>query len=98
MTNRNFFRAGSHYFICDVCGFKYHAEEKRLRWDNAVVCPECYEPRHSLDFIRTREDRQTVSNAKPRPTDSFIEVTYYFAYLEDQDDYVATDYIEDSDV
>lgn len=96
MSN-NFFRAGSYYQICDVCGHKYHMEEMRKRWDGMIVCKDDFESRHPMDFLRVREDKQSVSNARPRPSDSFIVVTYYFQYVENQNDYIATDYVEDSD-
>lgn len=74
--NNNFFRAGSYYFICDVCGEKHHKEDMRIRWDNMVVCPKDYEVRHPQDFLRAREDRQSVPISRPRPTDSFVPIAF----------------------
>lgn len=71
--NNTFFRAGSYYLICDICGQKYHKEQIRIRWDNMVTCPTCFEMRHPQDFLRARQDRQAVPISRPRPTDVFRE-------------------------
>lgn len=76
MSN-NFFRPASYYFICDVCGFKFHKEEMKIRWDNMVTCKGCWEPRHPQDFLRAREDRQSVPISRPRSTDIYIQPNYY---------------------
>lgn len=44
--------------ICKVCGWKLKAADARRRWDGLEpVCPDtCWEPRHSLDFFKQRDD------------------------------------------
>lgn len=43
--------------ICKVCGFQYKGQDMRRRWDGLEpVCQTCWEPRHPLDFYRTRSD------------------------------------------
>lgn len=71
------YRAGDHYVICDVCGFKYHSTETRMRWDGLRVCLKDYESRHPQDFVRGRRDRQAVRNARPEMRDQFITPTFY---------------------
>jgi hypothetical protein len=68
------YRAGDHYLICDECGFKIRRSESRHRWDKAIVCGKCWEPRHPQDFVRGRRDRQSVPDARPEPPDHFLEV------------------------
>lgn len=70
----NSYRAGDHYVICDVCGFKMRASETRRRWDNLRVCTKDWESRHPQDFVRGRKDRQRVPDPRPEPADNFIEV------------------------
>ena len=70
----------SHYipgqwnFTCDSCGQKLKAGIGRQRWDGFRVCPECWEPRQSLDFVRTKNDNQSVAWSRPKATDVFIYV------------------------
>ena len=68
----NYYRPGSHNWICDRCGFEYKSEDKRHEWTGAIVCPECWEPRHPQDFVKAKVDRQTVSDPRPEPADTFI--------------------------
>jgi hypothetical protein len=47
-------------------------------WDNLVVCPNDWEPRHPQDFVRGREDDTSAKGlVRPEPPDQFIEVTYF---------------------
>lgn len=63
---------GDFYRQCDVCGFKYHASETRMRWDNLMVCEEDWDPQHPQDFVRGRKDRQNVPLPRPEPTMQFV--------------------------
>lgn len=69
----NYYKSGTWNAICDVCGFKYKADQLRKRWDGLMVCKEDYEPRNLLDFIRAVPDNQTVPWVRPESTDVFIE-------------------------
>jgi hypothetical protein len=43
--------------ICDRCGFKRKNYELSKTWDGLMVCRDtCWEPRHSLDFFKPRND------------------------------------------
>lgn len=50
------YKSGDWNIICDVCGRKVKASTAKHRWDGLIVCPDDYEERHSLDFIRARAD------------------------------------------
>lgn len=71
-----YWKQGSWNVICDRCGEKKKAEEVRQDWQGFIVCSSCYEPRHSLDFIRTKTDKQSVPFSRPRPPDVFVTVPY----------------------
>jgi len=66
--------AGDHWVLCDECGFKTRASQTRMRWDNLRVCLDDWEPRHPQDFVRGKKDEQRVPNARPEPTDVFLEL------------------------
>lgn len=51
--------------ICDVCGFKFKADQLRQRWDGYMVCNEDWEPRNILDFYRTRNDAHLLPFTRP---------------------------------
>ncbi len=59
--------------ICDICGFKKKSYELRKRWDGYWVCKEDWEPRHILDFYRTKNDVHLLPFTRP---DSQNELTY----------------------
>jgi hypothetical protein len=67
------YRAGDHYKICDVCGFKVRASETRKRWDGLIVCLPDWEPRHPQDLVRGKVDRQNVTDPRPESADVFID-------------------------
>lgn len=52
------YKSGDHWVECPVCGFDYLASEMRKRWDGLYVCKKDWEPRHELDFIRARPDKE----------------------------------------
>lgn len=73
------YKAGQHWFICDVCGFKIRSEDKRKRWDGLIVCHSDWEPDHPQKYIRVEPDGQPVADPRPRPEDAFEYVCYMYA-------------------
>lgn len=66
------YRPGDYWIVCDECGLDYRKSETRKRYDNAIVCKDCWEPRHPQEFVRAIRDRQTVPYSRPStpsPTD-----------------------------
>jgi hypothetical protein len=59
--------------ICDICGFKKKSYELQKRWDGYWVCKEDWEPRHILDFYRTKNDTHQLPFTRP---DSQVELTW----------------------
>lgn len=64
--------AGDHLVICDRCGFTIRKSQAKKTWDNLIVCPEDYEPRHPQDLVRAKADKQAVEDARPYPADRFL--------------------------
>jgi len=76
MSRSWIYRSGDWNCICDVCSIKIKASKTKQRWDGLIVCPNCFEHRHSQDFIKVRQDKITVPFTRPRPQDVFVDVSY----------------------
>lgn len=63
---------------CDVCGFNFLNDELKKRWDGMMVCDKDWEPRHPMDFLKTKPDKQMVPWTRPEPTETWVEVTYTY--------------------
>jgi len=75
--HKNFYQAGSYNSSCDVCGQKYKSSEIRKRWDNAIVCINCYEPKHPVLMpLPAVVDQRTILNARPKQYETEIAVSY----------------------
>lgn len=74
---KNYYKPGVWNCICDACGRKRKSDEVRKRWDGFIVCKDtCWEPRHPLDFIRSRSDEQKVPFARQEATDGFVPLNW----------------------
>lgn len=60
---------GSHWVVCDVCGFDIRADDARTRWDGMVVCPDDFELRHPQDFVQAQEDHIVANEPVRTPPD-----------------------------
>jgi len=65
---------GDHYVICDYSGFKIRRSEARKMWNGLIVHKRFWEPRHPLDTIRSKRDKQTVADPRPEQADRFLAV------------------------
>lgn len=73
MTRRlNHYQPGDHLAVCDRCGFTLLASEMKKTWDGLLVCPADWEPRHPQDFVRGKDDKQSVTDPRPYPETVFI--------------------------
>jgi hypothetical protein len=44
-----------------------------MTWDNLLVCSDtCWEAQHPQDFVTGVADNQSVPDARPEATDSFL--------------------------
>lgn len=73
---RNWFKSGEWNVWCMVCNRKIKSGLALKRWDGLIVCPEDYENRHPLDFLRTRQERITVPFSAPTSFIQFDSPTY----------------------
>ena len=69
-------KPGRYSAICDVCGFRFHSDALRDRWDGLKVCRRDWEPRHPQDFIKARKENITPPWVRPEAADTFLEVCY----------------------
>lgn len=64
----NFYRQGSHNFICDKCGQKHKREQGQKEWTGILVCKSCYDPKHPwFEPLPLTIDSQPVPDSRPRP-------------------------------
>lgn len=73
---RNYYKPGTYNAICDVCGFKFKADQLKKRWDNVMVCEADFEVRHPSDLLRVPREDSSVPWSRPEPTDTFTTVNY----------------------
>lgn len=73
---KNYYISGDNNLTCDVCSKKIKSSISKNRWDGFQVCPDCWEQRQPLDFIRARIDKITVPVQRPIPTLIYTSVTY----------------------
>lgn len=60
MPRHDWYEMGQWLFCCDQCGLVYKSGLGLLRWDNAIVCPNCFEERQPQDFVRGVPDIQNT--------------------------------------
>jgi hypothetical protein len=53
------YRAGVWKVICQVCDKELYSDECKIRWDGLVVCPNDWEPRHPLDYMRVPKYKES---------------------------------------
>ncbi len=68
------YASGEWNLLCDVCAKKIKSSEALHRWDGLIVCKDDFEPRHSLDFVRTKHDKIAVPYS--RPNDDMSQYVY----------------------
>ena len=71
-----YFKHGSWNVHCDVCGFKFKADEVQKRWDGLIVCSKDYEQDHPQKYLRVHEDRQDVPFVRKQSDDTYLNVCY----------------------
>jgi len=67
---KDYLKRGSWNAVCDVCGFKFKAEDLRDRWDGYKVCTKDFELRHPQDLIQIPKDNPSVPWSRPDPDTS----------------------------
>lgn len=72
MSHIGFFVPNDWNAQCDCCGVDWKGSQLRLRWDNARVCAECWEPRNQQDFVRGKPDKQAPPWTRPAPAPVFV--------------------------
>jgi len=63
---------GNFWRICDRCKKKVRMSNTAREWTGVIVCKSCWEPRHPQDFVKGREEDQSVTDPRPEPADVFI--------------------------
>lgn len=71
---KDYLKLGSWNVICDICGFKFKADELKKDWRGLMVCEKDFELRNPQDFIRLPPEQVAPPWTRPYPPDSFINV------------------------
>jgi hypothetical protein len=56
----HYFKSGEWNVYCMVCNRKIKSGQMLKRWDGLLVCPDDYDNRHPMDFLRARQERISV--------------------------------------
>lgn len=72
VISMTYYKSGSFNAICDVCCFKFKANELRKRWDGLMVCDKDFEYDHPQKYLRVHENTHGLPWSRPRPTDEFV--------------------------
>lgn len=68
---RNWFKSGEWNVYCMVCNRKIKSGLALKRWDGLIVCPDDYENRHPMDFLRAQQERISVPFTSDTSFDQF---------------------------
>ena len=69
----NYYKAGDHNAICDMCGFKFKASQLKKTWNGFMVCSADFETRHIADFIKGPRASIPLPWTRPEKDDSFVD-------------------------
>ena len=72
----NYFKSGEWNVYCMVCNRKIKSGMALKRWDGLIVCPDDYENRHPMDFLRARQERISVPFTSDTSFNEFDGPTY----------------------
>lgn len=73
---RNYFKAGEWNIRCMICDRKIKSGSIMKRWDGLLVCPDDYENRHPMDFLRARQERISVPFSYRSSENTFDNPSY----------------------
>lgn len=66
--------AAEQLLICDRSGFKIPVAEGLIQtWDGLFVRRASWEPRHALDFVRSRPESGQKGSPRPEPADVYLD-------------------------
>lgn len=70
------YEPGNHWVDCDRCGATIRTKDAKLTWDNLVVCPNDWEPRHPQDFVKGREEDPSAKGlVRSEAEVSYVSIT-----------------------
>ena len=67
------YKKGDHWVECDRCSIVIRASKAKKEWTGLVVCPDCWEPRHPQDFVKSVPDHTKAEGlVRPESPDVFL--------------------------
>lgn len=80
--------------VCQVCDREMKSDQIKFRWDGLIVCPNDWEPRHPLDYMRTPKTREgKLPFTSPEKPGIDGSPSYILIYVDDS--WVAPGYFEE---
>lgn len=73
---KNWYKPGEWNVWCMVCNRKIKSSQALKRWDGLIVCPDDYENRHPMDFLRTRQEQISVPFTSDTSFNQFTNIGY----------------------
>lgn len=74
-----YYKSGDANAICDICGFKYKLSELKRNWKNQLVCPQDWESRNELDFLKIPAEKNNLENPRVEQADIEVITNYIIA-------------------
>jgi hypothetical protein len=70
---------------------EYYSEDKRVRWDGLIVYKGNLDERHPQDFLRPREDDQSITHPRRPKDDVYVDGIQdpVFGLVDDEGNFVA---------
>lgn len=70
------YQPGNHWVICDRCEGTVRKSKVQKEWTGLVVCPECFEPRHTQEYVRGKPEKIHADYPiRPEPEEVYVDVT-----------------------
>jgi len=66
------YEPGNNWVHDDKTGFKIRARDAVKEWTGLVTHRDRVEQRHPQEYVRTRRDKQSVSDPRPQPVATYI--------------------------
>lgn len=80
---KTYWKKGSWDATCDVCGFRFKADQLKKRWDGLMTCAADWEPRHPQDYLRAVPDKQAVPWTRPDNDGPYIGPNWAVDYFDE---------------
>lgn len=82
----DYYLPGAHNKICDRTGYKIKSLDGRKEWTNSIVRSQSFERRQPQDFLRSKVDRQAVTDPRTEAADTILGINEALDFHLDPDE------------